>query len=150
VIADGAGPIPSDLDAERALVDCLIVNPHDNRPLPGGRLFALRAASIGGAAVEKHLAKMASPQGARGLSRNAGKANPSSRTIRAVQLDKQSGPHGPDRHPEPGVGSTSVSAKAALYRAIITAIPLHFAAKRPEARRKPVPAPKKQRSAQRQ
>jgi hypothetical protein len=30
--ADGSGLIPSDLDAERVLVDCLIVDPHCSGP----------------------------------------------------------------------------------------------------------------------
>jgi len=52
LIADGSGLIPSDLNAERGFMVCLIVAPHC-----------------------------------------------SSRTTHAVQLDKRSGPHGPDRHP---------------------------------------------------
>jgi hypothetical protein len=42
LIADVSGLIPSDFDAERRLVDCLIVDPHCNVTLPLEQFFDAR------------------------------------------------------------------------------------------------------------
>jgi hypothetical protein len=119
LIADGAGLMPSDLDAERELVDCLIVDSRCNATLAVEpffdphclRFYALSQASgqrgerpVSTAAWREGLGDGRSPRRRRlprdpggGPIRPAGQPPRSSRTTR-VQLDNQSSPHGPDRH----------------------------------------------------
>jgi hypothetical protein len=119
-IADGSGLIPSDIDARRGLVGCLIadsrcVDPYCNAILPK-RLSSssilitkdfMRSsrptASIESSLFREHYGEkvraMDGRGGTRGFRVARGWVDPSSRTNSAVQLDNQSSPVGPDGHP---------------------------------------------------
>jgi hypothetical protein len=120
--ADGSGLIPSGRNTERGLVGCLIVNPHcsdltsslpqmwfplltlgDLLGLSGSRVNPVLTARIENDMVEKGSVEkgraMDGRRGTPGFRVIRAWANPSSRTTRAVQPDKRSSPHGPDKHP---------------------------------------------------
>ena len=111
--ADGSGLMPSDRDAERARVGCLIVDPHccdptnslpQTRSIPDVREFLgfsgspvdrVQTLRIENGRVEKGRA-MGGRRGTPGFRVTRGWADPSSRTNFSVQLDNRSSPHGPD------------------------------------------------------